>query len=288
MSDLPLRVVEAAKSQLGSPYVFGAWGAFCTPSERRKRYSYHPEHKKIVSECQVLNGKKSSCDGCKWQGDRCFDCRGFVHWCLEQVDIKIDGEGATTQYGIQSNWLERGKISNMPECVCCVFVADGTKKSHTGLYIGNGQTIECSGTVYEKALAKKWTHYAIPKGLYTAEEIAKIREENPRPKGTVQKGDRGNDVANLQGVLNDLGYNCGKADGIFGDKTLKAVKAFQADHGLIPDGIVGMKTWDALLAGSGVPMKRYNVVLTGISGSQAEEIREKFPDALIEEVKSNG
>ena len=288
MSDMPVKVIEAAESQLGSPYVFGAWGAFCTLEERRKRHNYHPEHSKIVTECQVLNGKKSTCDGCKWQGDRCFDCRGFVHWCFEQVDIDIYGEGATTQYATQSNWLERGKIENMPECVCVVFVASGTKKSHTGIYFGNGKTIECSGTVYETDLSKKWTHYAIPKGLYTDEEIEKIRGDKPRPKATLKKGDVGNDVANLQGVLNGLGYGCGKADGIFGTRTLTAVKAFQADHGLVPDGIVGMQTWDALLKASGVPLKRYNVTLFGVNGTQAEEIKQMFPDAIIKEVGSDG
>ena len=36
-----------------------------------------------------------------------------------------------------------------------------------------------------------------------------------------------------------------KADGVFGLKTEKAVKDWQRDHGLIPDGIVGTATWDS-------------------------------------------
>ena len=38
------------------------------------------------------------------------------------------------------------------------------------------------------------------------------------------------------------------ADGIFGPITELAVKEFQKEHGLVVDGIVGNKTWDALLA----------------------------------------
>jgi peptidoglycan hydrolase-like protein with peptidoglycan-binding domain len=36
------------------------------------------------------------------------------------------------------------------------------------------------------------------------------------------------------------------ADGNFGSKTEAAVRAFQREHYLVPDGIVGPKTWLAL------------------------------------------
>jgi peptidoglycan hydrolase-like protein with peptidoglycan-binding domain len=36
------------------------------------------------------------------------------------------------------------------------------------------------------------------------------------------------------------------ADGTFGPKTEAAVRAFQRQHGLVPDGIIGPKTWKAL------------------------------------------
>lgn len=41
--------------------------------------------------------------------------------------------------------------------------------------------------------------------------------------------------------------NLATVDGIWGTKTNKAVLAFQKDKGLDADGIVGAKTWDALL-----------------------------------------
>ena len=53
---------------------------------------------------------------------------------------------------------------------------------------------------------------------------------------TLQKGDRGNDVAILQRRLNRLGYSVGNADGIFGAKTEAAVKQFQKDNGINATG----------------------------------------------------
>ena len=47
--------------------------------------------------------------------------------------------------------------------------------------------------------------------------------------------------------LNALGYNCGAADGVFGAKTLAAVKNFQAAKSLKADGIIGAQTWAKLM-----------------------------------------
>ena len=55
-------------------------------------------------------------------------------------------------------------------------------------------------------------------------------------------------VKYLQGLLNKDGFDSGTVDGIFGTKTLGAVKAFQGVKGLTVDGIVGPKTWEALLS----------------------------------------
>jgi len=58
----------------------------------------------------------------------------------------------------------------------------------------------------------------------------------------------GNDVAQLQEVLNTLGFYCGPADAIFGAWTERAVSEFQSDSGLEGDGVVGTATFDALQA----------------------------------------
>jgi peptidoglycan hydrolase-like protein with peptidoglycan-binding domain len=55
-------------------------------------------------------------------------------------------------------------------------------------------------------------------------------------------GKRGTQVKYLQWNLNALNYNCGNADGIYGNATKAAVKKFQSDYGLNSDGIAGKNT----------------------------------------------
>ena len=53
---------------------------------------------------------------------------------------------------------------------------------------------------------------------------------------------RGDDVAALQRTLNALGFEAGKQDGIFGERTDRAVREFQRNVGREADGIVGLET----------------------------------------------
>ncbi len=62
----------------------------------------------------------------------------------------------------------------------------------------------------------------------------------------LRKGDTGSDVKAVQARLRKLGFLDGKADGIFGRLTHKAVLAFQKDQGIKVDGIVGPVTYGCL------------------------------------------
>ncbi len=205
-------IIRLAKERLGCPYVFGALG-------------------------QIRNGVQV------------FDCRGFTWWLLKQVGISISTVGATTQYNTTRDWTERGLTKDIPNLVCPVFkyrASDG-RMSHTGMHIGNGQVIHCTsngGVKYGSLTDSSWTHYAIPRGMYTAEEIKNARGN--KTMRTLKVGSSGADVMELQQMLADLGYECGIADGIFGTKTKLAVAAFQEANGLTADGIVGVNTWAAL------------------------------------------
>jgi N-acetylmuramoyl-L-alanine amidase len=58
---------------------------------------------------------------------------------------------------------------------------------------------------------------------------------------------RGDDVSNLQDRLIQLGFNCGKIDGIYGSATEASVKEFQKSVGVIVDGKCGPATLISLM-----------------------------------------
>ena len=117
----------------------------------------------------------------------------------------------------------------------------------------------CSNAVKRRTLDVNGRYirgYGVPK--YEAEE--KAAEAKPAEQTPVtihysvrlprlEKGSKGDAVKALQILLIGHGYSCGKygVDGDFGDDTLAAVKKFQKAMGMTADGIVGPKTWAALL-----------------------------------------
>lgn len=66
----------------------------------------------------------------------------------------------------------------------------------------------------------------------------------------VKNGSKDDLVKLVQLMLNENGYDCGTADGIFGTNTEKAVEKYQRAKGLSVDGIVGNNTYAKLFADS--------------------------------------
>ena len=83
------------------------------------------------------------------------------------------------------------------------------------------------------------------------------------PSVVLRQGDRGESVCELQEYLAIAGYMDPAADGVFGSVTQQAVVAFQKLAGLASDGIVGRKTWDALLSKAEAASARTYVVVAG-------------------------
>ena len=68
----------------------------------------------------------------------------------------------------------------------------------------------------------------------------------------------------------------------FGPKTEAAVKAWQAAHGLSPDGIVGDKTWAMIMAeGQSVPTPVETPIPQSTGGLKLDKLKGHIPDAVI-------
>ncbi len=77
----------------------------------------------------------------------------------------------------------------------------------------------------------------------------------PYPRQALREGDPRTDLVRLvQERLDDLGFEL-SVDGSFRGATRSAVRVFQTQNGLEPDGVVGKITWGALFGGAAVEVQ---------------------------------
>lgn len=183
--------------------------------------------------------------GSRWIGRRVADCSGLFVWAYKQL-------GGSIYHGSNTIWNKYtsdkgavgGKMSIAPGTA--VFQVNNGIRTHIGLYIGGGMCIEAQETrtgvvVSDISRWREWgrlkdVEYDLPVDVMTV---------TPR---NLKKGDTGSGVKSVQEALLRAGYDLGRygADGSFGSETLSAVRAYQSDNGLTPDGIVGPATWAKL------------------------------------------
>ncbi|MDD3831194.1 MAG: spore cortex-lytic enzyme [Clostridia bacterium] len=82
--------------------------------------------------------------------------------------------------------------------------------------------------------------------LLLASIITVLVPQEQANAATVKYGSSGTLVSKIQRKLKSWGYYTGAVDGVFGSKTLTAVKYFQRTNGLTADGIVGRATASAM------------------------------------------
>ena len=211
------------------------------------------------------NGKKN---GYAW-------CAVFVDWCFVQaygVDKTREmtchtklGAGcdyAAGSYKAASRWHVTPRVGDE------VFFRSGSASyAHTGLVVSvngdiittvEGNTSGASGVISNGGGVCKKTYkvgssaivgYGRPDYSLVDDTLETIEEVCDVEIKVLRKGNKGSAVKALQLLLYGNHYSCGVAgaDGDFGNETLAAVKAYQKDKGLSTDGVVGAKTWAALL-----------------------------------------
>ena len=191
--------------------------------------------------------------GQKWVGKRVADCSGLFVWAYKQLDASI-------YHGSNTIWKKyttrKGKVRDLitirPGTAVFQFRESDGNRHHIGLYVGGGMCIEAKGTAYgvvQSELAQ-WDEY----GELSAVDYTGMPEDAViQSRRTLRKGSSGADVEYLQKLLKAEGYDVGKSgpdgdgiDGKYGGETLSAVRAYQSDRNLTPDGIVGPLTWASL------------------------------------------
>lgn len=80
--------------------------------------------------------------------------------------------------------------------------------------------------------------------------VSQERQQQSPAQTVFRQGSQGEAVSEIQTQLSQLGYT-GRhgelsTDGHFGPETQRAVEAFQRDHELVPDGVVGNRTREAI------------------------------------------
>lgn len=188
--------------------------------------------------------------GQQWVGRKVADCSGVFVWAYKRF-------GASIYHGSDTIWRKytsmtgrvEGTLSIRPGTA--VFMETDGKRTHIGLYVGDGKygtgtVIEAQGTragVVESDISR-WDEWGQLSDVdYEGVAANEIRVALP----TLRRGDEGAAVKELQTILNATGkYGGLEVDGIYGRATMAAVRAFQGNNGLTPDGICGPLTWAAL------------------------------------------
>ena len=150
--------------------------------------------------------------------------------------------------------------------VCCCYagitVGNFNTSNEASCLLATGAFVELTGSEYTRSsdrLRKGDILVTRTKG-HTVVVLTDGKKAGSAPEKPLKLGDRelrndmeGEDVRQLQSMLIQLGYDCGRwgADGDFGDMTEIAVRCFQKDHDLACDGIAGKNTVAALEAAIG-------------------------------------
>ena len=208
---------------------------------------------------------------------------------MRQIGIALVS-GANSQW-LKTAFVIKGEIKDMPRNMTCIVYRQETDKKmhHTGIYTGNGDLVHAKGHDYgvvreaiDKLIAKgEITHYGIPCGLYSTEELKEAGIDPGLNIPILRRGSEGKYVQILQQALNnEIGAGL-TVDGVFGNNTEEALKKYQAEHKLTADGVCGPKTWAELGYVSGEPENQEDSETVVVNKAFLCELR----DALSKFVK---
>ena len=251
--------------------------------------------------------------GSKWIGHTVADCSGLFSWAFKQLGgyMYHGSDTMYRKYCVNKGELRKGKRTDCGTLKpgTAVFVWNGKKYSHVGLFVGDGTVIEAMGTINgvttTRVTAGKWTHWGELVGIdyvNTGKEASSNVistgavggvEKSSLSRTTMRRGSKGDAIRELQTMLDKLGYDLGPCgiDGDFGKATEAAVRSFQSDHRLTVDGIAGPATYGELEKSvNAISVKpeeaTYSVTIGGLDLTQAQALVRNYPGSVIKEVLS--
>ena len=183
-------------------------------------------------------------------GDNYAWCAAFVSWCANRAGIstetipkfaRVQSEGQATF----KSWGRLRPSTYIPEPGDLIFYVN---------HVGIVESVDEDGITsiegnYQDCVRRRTNGFgskAIVGFGVLSDEPAPWPAYLDYPGALQQVGSDGLVVVWLQRTLNDLGFDCGTADGIFGSNTKNAVVRFQTANGLTADGIAGEATWRGL------------------------------------------
>ena len=242
--------------------------------------------------------------GSKWIGHTVADCSGLFSWAFKQLGgyMYHGSDTMYRKYCVNKGELRKGKRTDCGTLKpgTAVFVWNGKKYSHVGLFVGDGTVIEAMGTINgvttTRVTAGKWTHWGelvgidyVNAGKEASSNVISTGaaggvEKSPSGQPTLRRGSKGDAIRELQTMLLKLGYDLGPCgiDGDFGKATEAAVRSFQSDHRLAVDGIAGPATYGELEKSvNAISVKpeeaTYSVTIGGLDLTQAQAIMNNYP-----------
>ena len=202
-------------------------------------------------------------------------CGSFVMWCANQAGVKIPNTVSTMAgaagFKKLGTWTDAAAAKPEPgDIVYFDFMEGGAPIEHVGIVVkdngdGTVTTMEGNtagdkkksgsqangGEAVKKIRAFKKNKKGIPAFIvgfgrpnYKGNEVTAkvVPAAKPAFPGTIKPGDNNDNVKLIQHALTLV------EDGDYGPATKKAVVSFQDNHdNLDSNGIVGPKTWDALM-----------------------------------------
>jgi len=223
------KIIELALEHIGEQYVWGARAPMANP---------------------------------EWQGP--WDCAEFVSWCVYQATGILYGVEPRTNPILADAytgfWYDQAELDGQLFSVVDAARIKGAviirrpSSLYTGHVVisdGEGGTIEAmsknTGVVKHHLTERRWDAGILPPGIEFYMEEKKVElvfdTELYRVTEPMMRGEK---IENIQKELNFRGYLPGSIDGIYGPQTASAVREFQWDNDLVPDGEAGVKTLKAM------------------------------------------